>query len=341
MMKRVVVAIGTLGLILACSTAHALPIPQAITAVADRLVATQITAGPLAGTWAGEEPFTGSIVAGLVHAYELTGNSAYLDAAKLGGDYILSVHSSNPYGDEAYALSRLTEVGAGAGYGDTAKNFYNSLDSYGYIRGFRGTDASNAVFYVAEHAVAAYKVGADDAAVWRDALVAFLARVGDDAAFYPVQSLGVATWALNQIGPMDGTRVDPFGLIGEDMWEDVVLADLVAMLAAQQDPSNDTFFHRFDHTAAGPGFAASGYLEDQAFGLLGLITSGNPALDGNILAGRIAMANGIASDGIVYEHIINGGAAFAVYAGEFLQAIPEPTTMLMLGIGGLLLRRRR
>ncbi|HEX42009.1 MAG TPA: hypothetical protein ENN81_08110, partial [Phycisphaerales bacterium] len=197
MMKRVVVAIGTIGLIVACSTVQALPVnsSEAITAVADRLVAMQNPGG----TWTGEEPFTGSIVAGLVQASQnISGplSTQYLDAAKLGGDYIVLNHGSNLYGDEAYALARLTEAGAGAQYGQAAKDFYNSLDTYGYIRGFRGTDASNAVFYVAQHAVAAYKVGADDAAVWRDALVSFLARVGDDAAFYPVQSLGAATWAL-------------------------------------------------------------------------------------------------------------------------------------------------
>ena len=46
-------------------------------------------------------------------------------------------------------------------------------------------------------------------------------------------------------------------------------------------------------------------------------------------------------NGIFYERIANGGAAFEVYADEFLRAIPKPTTMIMLGIGGLLSPRRR
>jgi hypothetical protein len=337
MMKRVVLAIGIVGLMLACSTVQALPINQSITAVADRLVATQA----VDGSWAGEELFTGSIVAGLVHAYELTGNPVYMASAEAGGAYIMTTNGTNPYGDEAYALARLTEITGNMVYSDTAKSFYNSIDTYGYIRGFIATDASNAVFYVANNAVAANKVGADDAAVWRDALVQYLAQIDDDAAQYPVMSVGVATWALNQIGPMDGTRVDPFGLIGQDIWEDVLLSDLVTMVADQIDPSNDTFYHRLDHTAAGPGFETSGYLEDTVFGLLGLISANDPSLDAEILAGRIAMANGIAPDGIAYEHMINGGANFATFAGEFLQAIPEPATMILLGIGGLLAARKR
>ena len=52
---------------------------------------------------------------------------------------------------------------------------------------------------------------------------------------------------------MDGTRVDPFGLIGEDIWEGIALADLVGMLSGHQDAADGTFYHRFDHAAAGPG----------------------------------------------------------------------------------------
>ncbi len=343
----VLLALSVLG-----TAAQALPVGDAITAVADRLVNTQITADPdpsKVGTWAGEENFTGSIVAGLVNAYQITGNSSYLSAAELGGQHIVDVHSSNLYGDEAYALSLLGEITGDPTYSAPVQNFYNGLDTYGYIRGFKGTDASNAAFYVAEHTVAADKVGAADAGVWRQALVQFLARVDDDTAFYPVQSMGIATWALAKTGDMDSQRVDPFGLVGEDVWQDVVLSDLPTMLAAHQNAGSgsteDMFFHRFDHTAAGPGYKDSGYVEDQAFGLLGLIAANETIpgfnVDGNIRAGRIAMAAGVGSDGIVYEHMIDGGIHTAVFAGEWLQAIPEPTTMALLGIGGVLISRRR
>lgn len=332
-MYRIVCMITMLAL--AAGSAQALTQSEAITAVADRLVAEQA----VDGSWSGETDLTGSIVAGLANAYEITGNAAYLNAAEAGGSYILNNNGANPFGDEAYALARLSEVTGNSTYSDTVKNFYNGLDTYGYIRGFKGTDTSNAVFYVAEHTVAAHKVGADNAGVWRNALVEFLARVDDDAALLPVQSLGIATWALAETGAMDGTRVDPFGLVGEDVWQDVVLSDLGAMLAGHQDSASDTFFHRFDHAAAGPGYEANGYVEDTVFGILGLEAAGSYSAE--ILAGRAALVDAIAADGIVYENLLTGGEDFNVFAGEWLQAVPEPATMLLLGVGGLMFRRKR
>ncbi len=341
MMKRLLLAISVVGTVLFVAsvpnTAMALPIGPAVQAIGDQLVSDQ----GVSGGWAGEASFTGSIVAGLANAYEITGLVDYSVAAQLGADFIIG-GGGNFYGDEAYALARFSAITGDPSYGNAAKTFYDSLDTYAYIAGFQGTDRSNAVFYVAQHTVAADMVGAADAGIWREGLIQYLSRIADDEAFYPVQSLGVATWALAQTGPMDDTRVDPFGLIGETCWEGVALSDLPALLDSYQVDSGayaGSFYHRFDHTAAGAGYEASGYTEDAVFGTLGLIASGGSASD--IQAARVALASGVNSAGDVYEHIWLGGDSYYVYGGEVLQAIPEPASLLLLGTGTLVLLRRK
>jgi hypothetical protein len=146
---------------------------------------------------------------------------------------------------------------------------------------------------------------------------------------------------------MDDTMIDPFGHIGDDYWADVTLSDLSDILLSQQVTSNGyagSFYHRFDHNPAGPGLEPSGYTEDTVFGLLGLIAADKlPSFNSRaeVLAGRLALAAGVASNGDVYEHIWIGGALYNTYGGEVLQAIPEPAALLLLGAGALLLRRRR
>jgi hypothetical protein len=318
-------------IILTAGTVAAQPandVNDAIEVIANRLIARQEPNG----VWLGEEDFTGSIGAGLVCAYEVTGQLAYRDAAKLSGNFIIDYAEGNFLGDEAYALSRLTEITGNATYADAVEDFYNALDTYTYIRFFTDIDPSTAVFYIAEHTVAAHKVGATDAVIWRDALIQFLSQVDDDAAYWPVMGLGVATWALAETGPMDDTRIDPFGF-SEDYWKDVKLSDLPGILAGHQVLSGDyagSFYHRFDHTPAGEGYEASGYTEDTIFGVLGLLAANkaDSKLDlwANILLGRTALASGVDADGAVYEHIWSKGALYYTYGGEMLQAfstIPE------------------
>ena len=332
--------------VFAPNVAIALPIDQAREAIADRLVAEQDPNG----SWPDEADFTGSIVAGMVSAYEVAEYAEYKAAAELGGNFILNYAQGNFYGDEAYALARLTEITTDPAYADTVRDFYNGLDTYAYIRGYQETDRSNIVFYMAHHTVAAHMVDANDAGVWRQALIQYLSLIDDDVAYYPVMSLGVTTWALAQTGPLDDTKIDPFGLIGEKYWQGVALSDLPDILASHQvftpsdpnltpsdpnltpsDPNVGTFYHRFDHAPADEGFKASGYTEDTIFGVLGLLAAATAERDFNeeILSAKVSLCSPVSSDGIVYEHI-SGGASYYTYGGELLQAIPftEPATVL-------------
>jgi len=83
---------------------------ETVDTVADRLEAYQVKAGDMAGSWPGEDLFTGAIVAGMVSAYELRCDTVYEDAAKLGASYILWSAQGNFLGDEAFALTRLSDI---------------------------------------------------------------------------------------------------------------------------------------------------------------------------------------------------------------------------------------
>ncbi len=306
-------------IVFAPNAVMALPIKEAREAIADRLVAEQASDG----SWPEEADYVGSIVAGMAREYEVVGKDEYKDAAEQGGNFILEISEGNFYGDEAYALALLTEITGDTAYADAVRQFYLLVDTYEYISAFQETDRSNAVFYIAHHAVAAHKVEAADAGVWRQALIDYLSLISDDVAYYPVMSLGVATWALAQTGPLDDTKLDPF------YWGDVALSDLPDILLSHlvispTDGITGTFYHRFDHTAAGEDFEASGYIEDTVFAVLGLMeaTTSEMNFDKEVLGAQVMLCLPIRSDGIVYEHIISSTLeSYFVFGGDVLRVL--------------------
>ncbi len=262
------------------------PPKETLESLAGYLVETQRTVG----AWGGfdEWNYTGPIVAGLVQASELTNNNnyknAYKEAAERGAEFIILFSGLNFLGDEAYSIARLGQVTGNQTYTDIIRNFYDGLDTHAYIQGYNMTTTEKAAFYISFHAVAAKIVKAKDADIWREAIINYLSQVDDDISYFPVMTLGVATWALAQTGPMDDTRIDPFGLVGLERWNGVTLRDLPDILAAHQVVSGNyanSFYVRFDHTSPGVGYYDSGYTEDAMFSLLGLISANNYREDVN------------------------------------------------------------
>ena len=305
--------------------------------VAVRLVNAQ---NPTTGAWDEAGGLnTGAIVAGLVHAYEVTNNATYLQAARDGGDYIIGSvanRGGNYYGDEAYALARLSLIpGTNAAIGTAASDFYAGINPVNYIGQYSAVDPSAAVYYIGYNMVGA-KIMGEDTGMWDLGLRQFLATVNDADAATPVQSLAVATWAFSQTNALNADYVDPFGMIGPD-WQGITKAELPAMLAGNQivgGPLDGTFDWKFDPIAGG------GFTDDAVYGLMALEGADPVAYAAEVAAAFAALTMYIESDGVVPEHIA-GGAEDYLYAGQLLQAIPEPASMLLLGLGGLLAARRK
>ena len=313
----------------------ALTINEAVESISERLVNDQIIEGNKTGTWLAEADFTGSIVAGLVDAYELTSESSYKDSAELGGNYILwSAWETFFYGDEAYALTRLSEISDDPNdnpWREALNDFYwfvktDPGGTQDYIDRFVGTEPSNAVFYIAHNVVAAYYVDAEDKEIWRQELIDWLSLVDDDTSEYPVMALGVATWALAKTGPLDETLIDSSGE-GAAYWENKKLEDLPFLILANQvpdgQPGEGSFYWKFQHSEGDP----NNYTEDAVFATLGLVAASqvipdpNINLDPDITAAREALLNGISSEGEVYENLSQEGALYYTYSGEMLQVL--------------------
>jgi len=307
--------------------------------VATYLVENQIHSGARIGMWPAEPSFTGSSTAGMVCAYEWIGEPAYLQAAKWGGDYILWIGESTGHllGDEAYALTCLSDLSEdlqGNPWRVAVSEFYSDLRQRGngstaeYIDLIAQGDPSNIVFYIAHHTVAAYYVGDADKEIWRKALIRCLAAV-DDRSSFPVQALGVATWALAKTGVLGDAVIDSSD--NGSYWSGVTLKDLPGLLLSHQIPEGEpfagSFYWRFDHGVAGIDALMGGWTEDAVFCTLGLVAASEQSeglvgeLDPAIEAAYATLLAAGNAEGKVFEHLSGTGASYYTYAGELLQVL--------------------
>jgi len=308
-------------------------IGEAVEAVSNRLVSEQVKNGSSKGSWPSEINLTGSIVSGMVSAYELNCKEECKRSAEWGGEYVLWAAQNNFYGDEVYALTRLSQIASdpcnNSWHTTVSEFYYNVKYSAGgtenYISNFYGIELSTAVFYMANHVVSAYYIDAEDKEIWRNGLIELLSRV-DDYSVYPVMALGAATWALATTGPLDETSIHSSGE-GAPYWEHKKLTDLPDLLLSHQvqdgQPGAGGFYWQFGHTDNSP----NGYTEDAIFATRGLVAAywadPDPNLKSAILMSRTALLNGISSDGEVRERLSQEGSIYNTYAGEMLQVLGE------------------
>jgi hypothetical protein len=339
------VRVSTLVVLVLTVTVSATEIPATVDAIAARLDREQMKQGPFRGDWDSEWGFNGSVVAGMVDAYECAQNRAYKFSAIIGAEFILSEARSVFMGDEIYGLLRLSTIDGTPSvnrWNPIVRQFFDEIDDspggvYGYADLFYAVDPSTAVFYLSHFTVTAYEIQARGKDMWRQSLIRHLARVGDDLANFPVMALGVATWALARTGALDDTFVGFYGVVID--WQGVRLRDLPGLLAGHQVPQGEpfagSFYWRFDHTyGAFPG-AVSGYTEDTIYGTLGLIAAADRQTDAStssaeeaIRAARDVLLEGVDADGTVYEHLAREGESYYAYAGEMLQGLCAVRTYL-------------
>jgi hypothetical protein len=320
---------------------QAFTIGEAANAITNRLEVKQLKGdanGVYAGSWPGEADFTGSIVAGIAGTYEMTWKSDYKSSAELGGDYILLWSQGSFYGDEAFALTRLSQIATDPcnnNWRTAVASFYNNVkkssgSTNGYISNFQlYYEPSTAVLYMANYVIAAYYVNAVDKQIWRKGLIDWLSKV-DDSSDFPVLAMGVATWALAQTGPMDKTLINP-SANNSSYWYMVKLSDIPNLLLSNQvsigRPGEGSFYWQFKHTGNDPN--GYGYTEDAIFGTLGLTAiakadpNHDPRIDSAILAARESLLNGISPDGRVWWQLSQKGAFYNVYSGEMLQVLRD------------------
>ena len=307
-------------------------IDEAARAVAQRLATEQILEGIDSGSWPEEAAFTGSIVAGMVGAYELTCEDTFRSSAELGADSILLIAQGNFFGDEALALTRLSQIApdpASNQWRTEVGDFYQAVrnsdgGTSGYISAFESYERSAAVFYMSHHVVAAYYVGAEDREIWRQVLIDSLSHI-DDSSSFPVMALGAATWALARTGALDETPIAALGQ-GAAYWDAKTLSDLPGVLRDHQVPDGSpgagSFYWQFGHANDDHG-----YTEDTIFAARGLIAasriSSDPNLESATAAARAALLGGIGDDGKVSEQLSQEGLSYHAYAGEMLQVLSE------------------
>lgn len=323
------------GLILAMVASTGLA--DALTRAADDLVDDQ--AG---GNW-GEAGLVGESTIGLVHAYELTGNTAYRTAAESAGQYSLDdarynsgTHTYDPayglYPVETYSMARLSAMDPSNTTWSTALTAQlDSVNAQDFVDGYLASaeDHSPLVYNLARIAVAADYAGHADKDIYRNGVKSLLATVDDATCYAPVMALGAAVWSLASTGDIstDATEV----------WSGVQVKDLPQELADLQ-AGDGSFFALFNSSSPDE-------TETTAMATLGLMTA-----DATLYAAEIADAvgvleSGVGDDGEVYSVIAYDQPGYGPYyylAGETLEVIPEPATMTMLFIGAVgVIRRRR
>ncbi|MBN2269614.1 MAG: hypothetical protein JXN61_03315 [Sedimentisphaerales bacterium] len=286
----------------------------------------------------------GPIAMGLAHAYLQTGEAGQLAALQNAGNFLLA-KTNNFSPCDGYLAVKLDSIFGGTTYTNYVKtNFYNALaagtynrngagtlyDTAGYvnlIRGERsGVNANLAAWDIGIGLFSANLVGANTSA-WLSGTRAEIEELDGDA-YYDV--LGLAGSILGLVSA--GADFDPTA--GEHA-DASSISDLGQILASYQ--------------IAGGGFAwnskyvienaGNEVVQETAYSILALeaLDIGGYSVS---ISGARSYLRSVQLGGGGWENHLGSGENSQI-TGEALWSIPEPSAMILLGLGVLHLLKRR
>lgn len=369
MKKKLLIFIVAVGVVLSTNAAFAATPMQAAQDGAGYLVATQIngTGDPNEdGGWSWENGgASASNIAGatglsLVRYYNAVGGSAYLDAAKAAGDFISNTTYDN--GETRYATAdpyfdwQLSQAAGDNTWSNNAKTeFFDTLDAGTY-----GPSDHNTAGWIS--AVESARSGAYvNLRPWEFSTIAVTAKnignVGQEGLFTTailsgLDTLDSAQWwdVLGVTGGLRGLALNDmttFAAINSPNQSGInglsTLSTVADYLAGLQNADGSWYW---SSALATPGEDDKD-TQTTAYAILALEavadTLGTNAYDSDMALGRywlVTMQDSITNgfwgypgDTMPINNEVTGEAVAAL--------VPEPATICLLSLGGLLLRRRK
>lgn len=348
---------------------------QSLQDAADYVEGAQNTDGGFPWTSPGGESThntTGVTAMGVINAYEETGGSTYLTAAEDAGDYIKDTLPSNhpnknPFATfDPYFCWRVSSVAGDSTWSDhAASGFFDALAAGTY------GPADESANYTTSEYIASIRPGADNTYInlrpwefstlpvttknignsgqegaFENAILDGLDTMDDTKNHSPIGIAG-AVFGLGLNGttsfdPVSNSDYDDTNADTEVLHGTSTLSALADYLVDIQNP-NGSWYYTTDTSATGDEDT-----QTTSYAILALEAAndalGTIAYDDEIENARGYLMSMQRSDGsfIAYPGASDPAAGKIEGAGEGAWAIPEPTTLTLLGLGGLaaVLRRR-
>lgn len=283
----------------------------------------------------------GPIAMGLVQAYLQTGDAGQLTALQNAGNFLL-VKTNNFSPCDGYLAVELDSILGGTTYTSHVKtNFYGALAAGTYNRNGAGTlydtasyidlirterSGLNANLAVWDIGIGLYSAGliGTETTAWLAGTKAAINELDGDA-WYDVLGLAGSILGLASVG-------EDFDPTAGEHANASSISDLGETLASYQI-ADGGFAWNSNYVVENAG---NEVVQETAYSILALDSAGYSA---NISGARAYLQRVQLGTGGWENHL--GSGENSQITGEALWAIPEPSVMILLGLGGLRILRRR